>query len=144
MNRADATQCAGCGAGSFGAIQYSSPPRPVGDFARPIPLAPVEQVSPAVRIIYFLVFGYIAGLCWLLMTVVFMLTITGYPLGRGFFRVLPAVLTLQREREPLSYTLGQGWQATLAKYQAAPLWGKVLAPLALVVYVVAIIWYLAA
>ena len=107
------------------------------------PQAPVEQVSPAVRIIYFFLFGYIAGLCLLVLAVVFMLTIIGYPLGRALLRMLPAVWTLQREREPLSYTLGQGRRATLAKYQAAPLWGKVLAPLALAVYAGAIIWYVA-
>ena len=142
-NRADTMQCAGCGAASFGPIQYSTPPRSADEFAPPVPQAPVEQVSPAVRIIYFFLFGYIAGLCLLLLAVVFMLTIIGYPLGRALLRMLPAVWTLQREREPLSHTLGQGWRATLAKYRTAPLWGKVLAPLALAVYVGAIIWYVA-
>ena len=142
-NPAHAMQCAGCGAGSFGAVQTDAGlARQPMEVVPPFPSGPVPQIELPIRIIFFILVGFLVAFYWLLAALVLLFTIVAQPLALAMFRILPTVTTLHRGRELVGYTLRQGWQGTVARYVAAPWWGKVVAPLAFVGYIVSIIFFL--
>ncbi len=55
-----------------------------------------QQVDAWIRILYFLLVGWWAGIYWVLFALIFCCTIIGIPLGILMFRATPAVFTLYR------------------------------------------------
>lgn len=134
INPGQAMQCAGCGAGSFVPL----PPEPVYAGDSSVAARPVEQINPAIRALYFFFFGLLVAFYWLLASLGVLLTIVAQPLAAAMFRLLPTIATLHRNEEPVGQIMSRGWQDSVARYKAAPLWAKLLAPLTLAVYIVAL------
>lgn len=133
-NNADAAQCAGCGAGSFGPIRYTMPPQQVSYY--PMQQAgPIIQVQPAVRIVYFFLVGIIVSFYWIAFAFLLMLSVVGFPLGWALLRLLPTVATLQKQPESFGDTLGRGWQETMTGFRSSSIWAKLFALFAIVVLI---------
>ncbi len=123
-----ATICEGCGASEFEIEPL--PPPPAWQMTPPSWPVRVEQINPAARFIYFFVFGLIISFYWLVLILFVFVTVVGWPLASAMLKVLPTIATLYRS--PLNTpgnALRSGWNETISRYHAAPLTGKVLAPL---------------
>jgi hypothetical protein len=139
INAASALACAGCGASEFELLPPTYfPPQQLAGAVASIPYAPVVQLSPAIRFLYFFFVGLLIVVYWLVFATLFLITIVAQPLAMAMYRTVPAVATLSRTSPPFGAVLGNGWRESVERYRAAPAWGKVLAPLAFVGCLVAL------
>jgi uncharacterized membrane protein YccF (DUF307 family) len=141
-NSADALECEGCGGSSFGPVQVEVVPTYPN---QPVYIPPVRivQIPPAWRILFFIFAGIFIVVYWLLFAAIFFVTVLGQPLAMSMFRTVPTVATLYRDQQPFGTIIADGWRATVTRYLAAPLWGKVLAPAIFVGCIVGLFlwWY---
>ena len=135
INPASALVCEGCGASEFELLpptyfppaqQVAAPPY------LPPPYAPVVQLSPAIRFLYFFFIGFFVVFYWLVFATLFLVTIVAQPLAMAMYSAVPIVATLSRTPPSLGTALSAGWRASVERYRTAPIWGKVLAPLVFV------------
>ena len=141
INAASALSCAGCGASEFEPLRptYYPSPQPVPNPLSPASYPPVAQISPAIRFLYFFFVGLLVIFYWLVFATLFLLTIVAQPLAMAMYRSVPAVATLSRTPPPFGVVMTEGWRETVRRYRAAPVWGKVLAPLVFVGCLVALV-----
>ena len=142
INPASALACAGCGASEFELLPptYFPPAQQPAMLPYSTPLyAPIVQLSPAVRFVYFFFIGFFVVFYWLLFATLFLVTVIAQPLAMAMYRAVPIVATLSRTPPSLGIAMSAGWRESLARYRAAPLWGKVLAPLVFVGCLVALV-----
>ena len=76
---------------------------------------------------------------WLLFATLFLLTVVAQPLAMAMYRAVPIVATLSRTPPSLGVAMSAGWRESVERYRAAPIWGKVLAPLVFVGCLVALV-----
>jgi hypothetical protein len=142
INSASALACEGCGASEFELLPptYFPPAQQpaVPPYSAP-PYAPVVQLSPAIRVLYFFFIGFFVVFYWLLFATLFLVTIVAQPLAMAMYRAVPIVATLSRTPPSLGVAMSAGWRESVERYRAAPLWGKVLAPLVFVGCLVALV-----
>ena len=133
VNAASALSCAGCGASEFELLPpaYFPPQQPL-PAPVPVSFAPVVQLPPVVRFLYFFFVGLLVVFYWLLLATLFLVTVIAQPLAIAMYRTVPTVATLSRMHRPFGVLLGDAWHESVERYRAAPTWGKVLAPLVFV------------
>jgi hypothetical protein len=142
INSASVLACEGCGASEFELLPptYFPPAQqPAVLSYSPPPYAPVVQLSPAIRVLYFFFVGFFVVFYWLLFATVFLVTVVAQPLAMAMYRAVPIVATLSRTPPSLGVAMSAGWRESVERYRAAPLWGKVLAPLVFVGCLVALV-----
>lgn len=141
VNVASALSCAGCGASEFELLPptYSPQPQQPAPVFAPASYAPVAQLPVAVRFLYFLFIGIFIVFYWLFFATLFLVTVVAQPLAMAMYRTVPIVATLSRTQLSFGAVLGNGWRESVERYLAAPVWGKVLAPLVFVGCLVALI-----
>lgn len=143
INAASSLSCAGCGASEFEFLPPSYIPQPqMALFPPPKAQMPVVQLPVAVRVLYCFFIGILIVLYWLVFATIFLVTVVAQPLAMAMYRAVPVVATLSRTPAPPGESLADGWRASVERYRAAPVWGKVLAPLIFVGSLVAL-FYLA-
>lgn len=142
INSASALACEGCGASEFELLPPTYfPPAQRAETAPylPPPYAPVVQLSPAIRFLYFFFIGFFVVFYWLLFATLFLVTVVAAPLAMAMYRAVPIVATLSRTPPSLGVAMSAGWRESVERYRAAPVWGKVLAPLVFVGCLVALV-----
>ena len=142
INSASALVCEGCGASEFELLPptYFPPAQqPAVLPYSPPPYAPVVQLSPAIRVLYFFFVGFFVVFYWLLFATLFLVTVVAQPLAMAMYRAVPIVATLSRTPPSLGIAMSAGWRESVERYRAAPIWGKVLAPLVFVGCLVALV-----
>lgn len=147
-NPLSASLCAGCGASKFEIeplpLPAPLPPQPYyQQVTQPMPTVRVQQIHPAIMVIYFFLFGFILAFFWLLLTLSVALTVIGIPLATAMMRVTPTVAALYRNPQ---YSPGDalryGWSETLSRYRAASPVGKVVAPVTFVLCVAVLLYWI--
>jgi hypothetical protein len=142
-NPVSASTCEGCGATRFQVVALPAIPQPQWEMQPPSQPLRVEQIEPVIRVLYFFFIGFIVGFLWLLATLCVFVTVVGWPLARAMFKVLLSVATLYRSPQyGPGEILRSGWNESIERYKAAPIYGKVLAPLAFVLCAAGIAWLL--
>jgi hypothetical protein len=147
INAASSLSCAGCGASEFEFLPPTYIPQPQMALYPPANLPPnaqlpVVQLPVAVRVLFCFFIGLLIVFYWLVFATLFLVTVVAQPLAMAMYRAVPVVATLSRTPPPPGESLAEGWRASVERYRAAPIWGKVLAPLIFVGSLVAL-FYLA-
>jgi hypothetical protein len=134
VNPDAAMQCAGCGASNFEALPPTYYPQP--QQMMPMPPVRIVQIQPVLRFVYGFFVGLMVTPPWIVFATVLLVTVVGAPLAFAMYRAIPTVISLYRPARPVGDSLAEGWRELVARYFAAPLWGKVLAPIVFVVCVI--------
>jgi hypothetical protein len=138
-NPLQASVCEGCGASQFEVEPLPAPP--TWQTIPPSLPVRVEQINPAARFLYFFFIGLIVSFYWLALTLIIFVTVVGWPLASAMLKVLPTAATLYRSPHYApGDALRSGWTDTIVRYRAAPLTGKVFAPLVFALCLLAIIY----